>query len=38
MPCISHFNLQWYRILIILPVNSMITQLQELCILYSYSL
>jgi len=32
MPCIPHLNLQWYHILIILTANSMITQLQKLCI------
>jgi len=32
MPCISRLNLQWYHILIILPANSMTTQLQKLWI------
>jgi len=36
MPCISRLNQQWYHILIILPANSMITQLQKLWI-YAYS-
>jgi len=39
MRCISRLNLQWYHILIILPANSMITQLQKLWILcYIYLL
>ena len=35
MPCILRLNLQWYHILIILPANSMATQLQNLWIFYS---
>jgi len=32
--CFSRLNLQWYHILIILPANSMITQLQKLWTLF----
>jgi len=34
MLCISRLNLQWYHILIILPADSMTTQLQKLWIFH----